>query len=259
MALATLLFWIGRHRYERVSPTPWREYVQDLFEPSSRRALWHLAFLFVAVAAFWALFDQTGSSWVLQAEHMDREVSVPFIGSFSVLPSQIQALNPLLILILTPAFAWGLYPRWGARGLFSLRGRVVFGIALAGVSFGIVALSQYWLGQGMRVSIGWQLLAYVVLTVSEVMVSVTTLELTYTHSPRVSKSFVTSFYLLSVSLGNGFAALYNGYMTQTFGGPETVSYFVFFAVLPVVASIGAWVLLDRLRSEWMAGTQPSGA
>ena len=36
------------------------------------------------------LFDQTASSWVLQAQHMDR-----MILGFEVLPAQIQAAKPL--------------------------------------------------------------------------------------------------------------------------------------------------------------------
>lgn len=250
MALATVVFWLGRHRYQRIPPTRWSDYVHDLMQPAKRRALRHLALIFVLVAAFWALFDQMGSSWVLQAERMDRTIMLPLLGEVTILASQIQAINPLLILILTPTFAWWLYPWCERRGLLSLVGRIVVGMILAGVAFGIVALAQYWLVQRINVSIGWQVLAYVVLTVSEVMVSVTTLELTYTHSPRVSKSFVTSFYLLSIALGNGVAALYNGCLAGVFGGPETVSYFTFFAALPVIASLGAWMVLRTLRAEW---------
>jgi POT family proton-dependent oligopeptide transporter len=250
MALATLVFWLGRHRYQRVPPTRWSDYVRDLMQPEKRRALRHLALIFVTVAAFWALFDQIGSSWILQAERMDRTIRVPLIGEVTILASQIQAINPLLILLLTPTFAWWVYPWCERRGLLSLPSRITVGMVLAGGAFGIVALAQYWLVQSMDVSIGWQVLAYVLLTVAEVMVSVTTLELTYTHSPRVSKSFVTSFYLLSVALGNGVAAVYNGFLVGVFGGPETVSYFAFFAVLPVIASVGAWGVLRTLRAEW---------
>jgi POT family proton-dependent oligopeptide transporter len=249
MALATYVFWMGRHKYQRVAPTPWREYTRDLIEPNKRAALSRLALLFVAVAGFWALFDQMGSSWVLQAERMDRVIPVPLIGSVTLLASQVQAINPLLILLLTPAFAVWVYPWCERSGVFKLRGRVVIGMILAGGAFGVVALSQYWLNRGIAVSIGWQVVAYVILTIAEVMVSVTTLEIAYTHAPRVGKSFVTSFYLLSVALGNGFAALYNGALTDAFGSPDTVSYYVFFACLPLVGSLVAWRALVGLSAE----------
>lgn len=49
---------------------------------------------------FWSLYDQTSSAWVLQAQHMDRQ----WLG-VEWLPSQIQAVNPILILILIPCLA----------------------------------------------------------------------------------------------------------------------------------------------------------
>ena len=55
--------------------------------------------IYLMVAMFWALFDQTASKWVFQAEQMDRN----FMG-VEWLSSQIQAVNPALILILDPSF-----------------------------------------------------------------------------------------------------------------------------------------------------------
>ena len=58
-----------------------------------------LMIIYIMVAMFWALFDQTASKWVFQAEQMDRN----FLG-VEWLSSQIQAVNPALILILIPLF-----------------------------------------------------------------------------------------------------------------------------------------------------------
>jgi POT family proton-dependent oligopeptide transporter len=49
---------------------------------------------------------------------------------------------------------------------------------------------------------GWQILACVLLTSAEVMVSITGLEFSYTQAPRQMKSFILSLFLLTVSLGN---------------------------------------------------------
>ena len=62
-----------------------------------------VVYLFVAV--FWSLFDQTGSSWVLQAQHMNRDL----LG-VELLPAQIQAANPLLVMLLIPVFSYAVYP-----------------------------------------------------------------------------------------------------------------------------------------------------
>jgi hypothetical protein len=56
-------------------------------------------------------------------------------------------------------------------------------------------------------SIAWQILAYIVLTAAEVLVSVTCLEFSYTQAPKKMKSFIMSLYLLSVSAGNVLTAL----------------------------------------------------
>lgn len=238
MAFATVVFWCGRNRYTRVPPTPLSRYISELRSPAGRQALARIGALFVFVSVFWALFDQSGSSWVLQAERMNRTLELPLVGSVTVLPAQVQAINPFLIIVLTPLFSWRVYPFFERRGLLSTRAKIGCGMVLAGCSFMLVALAQHWILQGQDVSILWQCAAFLVLTVAEVMVSVTTLEVAYTHAPRASTSLVTAFYLLSVSLGNGIAALYNGYLTGLCGGPESVSYFMFFAAVVFVASLG---------------------
>jgi len=55
---------------------------------------------------------------------------------------------------------------------------------------------------GHKPSILWQVFAYILLTASEIMISITCLEFAYTQAPRKIKSIIMSIYLLSVSLGN---------------------------------------------------------
>ncbi|KAM3917171.1 solute carrier family 15 member 2 [Leptodactylus fuscus] len=62
-------------------------------------------FLYIPLPMFWALFDQQGSRWTLQATRMNTD----FKG-FVAQPDQMQVLNPLLILILIPVFDLGIYP-----------------------------------------------------------------------------------------------------------------------------------------------------
>uniref|UniRef100_A0A8B9QDT3 Solute carrier family 15 member 2 n=1 Tax=Apteryx owenii TaxID=8824 RepID=A0A8B9QDT3_APTOW len=58
-------------------------------------------FLFIPLPMFWALFDQQGSRWTLQATKMNSLNSHCFV---------LQFLNPLLILVFIPIFDLGLYP-----------------------------------------------------------------------------------------------------------------------------------------------------
>lgn len=61
--------------------------------------------LFVPLPIFWALYEQQGSQWTFQATRMDGQ-----IGGFTILPDQLQAVNPLLIVIFIPIFETCIYP-----------------------------------------------------------------------------------------------------------------------------------------------------
>ena len=74
------------------------------------------------------------------------------------------------------------------------------------VAFVIVMLVQQRIDAGERPNIVWQVLAYALLTASEVMVSIVCLEFSYTQAPKAMKSVVMSFFLLAVWAGNLFTA-----------------------------------------------------
>jgi hypothetical protein len=88
-------------------------------------------------------------------------------------------------------------------------------------------------------SVGWQLLAYVVITAAEILVSITCLEFSYTQAPPQMKSLVMSLYLLSVSLGNLFTALVNTFSQDAAGNSllTGAAYYWFFCGCMAVATI----------------------
>ena len=53
-----------------------------------------------------------------------------------------------------------------------------------------------------RVPVLWQIIPYLIMTVGEVLVSVTGLEFAYTQAPRAMKSTIMGFWLLCVTIGN---------------------------------------------------------
>ena len=249
MALATFVFWKGRAVYVAMPPTPFRQYFSELKQAEHQAATIRVLTLFIALSVFWALFDQTGSSWVLQAERMNRVIELPFSIKLEVLASQIQALNPILILVLAPLFTWGVYPWLSRRGVLSSRGKVVTGLFMAGAAFVLVAYAQSLIERGESPTIWWQLWAYLILTIAEVVVSITALELAYTTAPSTRRSLITSFYLLSVALGNGLTALVAGPGADVVGQPSTARFFYFFAALSMVAALPVWRLLSRIERQ----------
>lgn len=212
MAVATFMFWLGRHRFVHIPPSG-LGFFKEAFSREGVVALGKLIPLFAFIAVFWSLYDQTGSSWVLQAQQMNLH----FLG-ITWLESQIQAVNPILILIFIPLFTFVIYP-WLNRvfPLTPLR-KIGLGLVLIAASFGLTTLIQTWIDAGQRPSIGWQIAAYVIITASEIMVSIVGLEFAYTQAPKAMKSWIMALFWLSVWGGNQFTAQVNHFIDTPSAG-----------------------------------------
>ncbi len=233
MLLATVVFWLGRYHFAHIPARGLNDVARSV-RGDGGKALLKLLPIFVFVAVFWSLYDQTGSSWVLQAEKMDRQ----WMG-VKWLSSQIQAINPLLILILIPFYTYVAYPLINSVFPLTPLRKVSLGLFLTVAGFAVVAVAQQQIDAGGTPNIAWQLFAYVLITAAEVMVSVTCLEFSYTQAPRDMKSFIMSLYLLSVSAGNLFTMLVNWFIQN----PDKTSklqgaaYFWFFTGVMLAAAV----------------------
>ncbi|MEM8912001.1 MAG: POT family MFS transporter [Planctomycetota bacterium] len=206
MAIATFLFWLGRHSFVHV-PAGGTAFLRETFSWVGIATILKLAIIFAFVAPFWALFDQTGSSWVLQA----KSLNLTWLG-VTWLESQIQAVNPILVLILIPIYQFLIYPTIDRVFPLTPIRKIGLGLFVMTGGFAIVAFVQEWIDAGAEPSIGWQFLAYAVLTASEVMVSITCLEFAYTQAPKTMKSIIMAGFLFSISLGNVFTAAVNHFI-----------------------------------------------
>jgi len=245
MVLATLTFWAGRHKFVHIPPGG-RRFVREAFSGPGLRALGRLCVLYVFVAMFWALFDQTASAWVLQAAHLDRMV----LGH-EILPAQIQAANPLLVMVLIPTFSYALYP--GLDRLFPLTPlrKITIGLFVTAAAFAIPSVVQVAIDGGATPHIAWQLLAYLVLTCAEVMVSITCLEFSYTQAPPTMKSFVMAFFMMSIAAGNLFTSAVN-FLIQRPDGTSRLAgadYYWFFTLLMAVTAVGFAVVARYYRGK----------
>lgn len=225
MAFATFIFWRGTKHYVMVPPLSqtrsagflqvwWfalthgaqRQPGQSFWEPARSRftpaevdaaqSVGPILSIFALVPVFWALFDQTFSTWVLQGELME-----PFaIGSYKIGPEEMLSANPIMVMIFLPILTLGIYPRIG-KWASPLR-RMSLGMFLSGFSFVVVAWMQTRLDAGIQMSVLWQLLPYVIITSAEVLVSTTGLEFAFTQAAPSMKSTITGFWQLTVSFGN---------------------------------------------------------
>jgi POT family proton-dependent oligopeptide transporter len=286
MGIATLMFWLGRNVFIHVPPAGLQAFMDETFSKDGRRAILNLIPLFlIFVPVFWAIFDQTGSSWVLQTEQMNRD----FLGH-QWLPSQVQAVNPILILIGIPVFTYVVYPMGDKIWKLTPLRKIGIGFVITAAAFALSAIIETWivgrssgvitamwtdlgsaaqadaamptkLGDMLQIvkeagwttaqidpyladmpSIGWQFLAYIIMTAGEILVSIVCLEFAYTQSPKKMKSFIMGIYMLGISLGNFYVAGVNYLMELTkdadgrtpLDGPN---YYWFFSGLMIFTTI----------------------
>jgi len=241
MLIATVIFWMGRKKFVHLPPAGLKNYFREISQRENLKALANLLILVPFVAMFWALWQQNFSSWVLQSEQMDRHL-------FGVewLPAQIQTVNPIFILAMLPLFSYLIYP-WIERifPLSPLR-KIGIGLFVTALAFLIIGMIQLRIDAGETPHILWQILAFVVLTAGEVLVSVTHLEFAYTQAPKKLKSLVMCTYLGAISLGNVFTAAVNFFIQNPDGSLKLkgASYFFFFMVIMLVTS-AAFVFFAR--------------
>jgi len=164
-------------------------------------AVLRITSVFITVSVFWALFDQKGSSLILQAQTMDLYLW----AGFKVRPEQLQAANPALVMLLIPFAGKVLYPTAARLGFepTPLR-RMTAGLVLGALAFAALALIQTDIDRQPpgTVWVGRQLIVYFLITMGEVLVSITGLEFAYSQAPRRMKSTIMGFWLLAMSLGN---------------------------------------------------------
>jgi len=269
MALATIIFFLGRKTYVNVPPSGvnknnfvfisiyalfnfrTKQKNQSLLDVAKRKfdhqkvedvkTVYNVLAVFAFIPIFWALWDQNLSEWVLQATKMDRHI----LG-INLLPEQIQTVNPFFLLVFIPIFNYWLYPFLDKRGIKTtpLR-RIGAGLVLLALSFVVIALLQSRIDAGGQPSIWWQILAYAILAAAEVLVSITGLEYAYTQASKSMKSTMIAIWLLTTALGNLFTALVNrsisngGFFAQ-FKGADYYWFFIgllcFFIILYLLVS-----------------------
>jgi len=235
MLIATLLFWQGRNVYVHVPPKG-VEFVKEAFSPEGLKAMGKLIMLMLFLAPYYALFEQQGSSWILQAKQMD--LTFPIIGE--LLPSQVHSANPLMVMVFVPISIYFVYPFVdnNIAKVTPLR-KIGVGFFLVAASFLVCAYVETLIGAGERPTVWWQILAYAFVTAGEVLISVTALEFFYTQAPRKMKSAIMSVKMFAMSLGNLFAAGVN-YVVMNDDGTSKLpgaSYYLFFVGVMVVTGL----------------------
>lgn len=119
----------------------WLDYARPKYDQAlidDIKTIIRIVVLFIPVVFFWSLFDQLGSTWVLQANAMNGRV-----GMLTLLPDQMPVLNPFLIILLVPILEGAVYPVLSKCNFLvrPLR-RMGWGGLLAAASFALAGLVQ---------------------------------------------------------------------------------------------------------------------
>ena len=166
-------------------------------------------------------------------------------------------MNPLCVLIFAPLCVW--FFRWAdPRGrIFTATNRMLLGFFMGILSSGLMWVAgalasgafqsgqQGVVAEAQKISMFWPLAAYVLLTLAEVLIYGTGLELSYTAAPKSMKGFITGCFLVTVSI----ADLINDRVSQLYGGslldaPENrgrlspAGFFALMTAIAVAAMIG---------------------
>ena len=237
MLLATGAYWMGRKRFVHAPPAGF-ESIKKTFNSENLKIISKLAIIFACLAMFWALFDQGDTSWVLLAKKTNLNINL-YWWKFELLPAQMNFANPLIVVILIPIFSYVIYPLINIVFRLTPLRKISMGLFVAAAAFAIPAWVAGRVTAGDAPSIGWIMLAILVLTAAEVMVSVTCLEFSYSQAPIELNSFIMAVVLLSITLGNLFTAGVNFFIQNEDGSSklEGASYFWFFAGMMLLTAV----------------------
>ncbi|NMC43899.1 MAG: peptide MFS transporter, partial [candidate division Zixibacteria bacterium] len=244
MAVALTIFFLGKKHYPTEDVRKAQAVVRSPEEKQEeRRVLFRLSGLFIMVVFFWSVFDQSYSTWTLFArDYLNLDVNV-FSWSWRVPPDAIQSLNPVLIVLFTPLFAWiwSRTDRDEKHRLSSPR-KMLIGFILVITCMALMSVAGF-IGATTKVSILWEVGAYILMTMAELCISVVGLQLAFEEAPDRMKSMITGIWLFVVFLGNLLAALFARIYTQTTPG----LYFGAMTIMIVIVTIAFFFIGRRFE------------
>ena len=235
MVVSLGIFYIGKKYYPvEDAKARFKEPKTPEQRKEEREVLLRLSGFFLLIVFFWSIFDQSYSTWTLFArDYMVLDLNLPFFGMTHIPPDAIQALNAWLIIILTPLFAW-IWSRTDRDETHRLSSpkKMLIGFFLTILCMGVMTAAGY-AAQASKVSIMWEVVAYVLVTMAELCISVIGLQMAFEEAPDRMKSLITGMWLFTVFAGDMLAGWFARIYTQTTPG----NYYAIMTGMLVVVTI----------------------
>jgi POT family proton-dependent oligopeptide transporter len=214
MVISLAVFAAGKNHYAKETlsyqpPTP--------EERRERTAtLTRLFGIFLLMVLFWVPYEHNDSIWVFFSRDYVN-LTVP-LTQITFAPDQLQFLNPLCVMIFAPLFAW-LFPKIDPDvRFFTDKMKILLGFVCGTASSAIMTGAGYLANPDTKISMMWVVSAYVLLTIAEVLVYGTGLDLAFSEAPANMKGFITGCFLLTTTLANFFnsvwVSFYGGSLTE---------------------------------------------
>ena len=210
--------------------------------------------LFLFAVFFWAGFEQAGSSIALYTDnYIDRDVTLPFIGDWTIPSSWFQSVNPFFVVTLAPLFAMFWSSPLGRK--ISTPIKMGMGMVILGIGFWFMLGAVSERGgdikdTAVKASLFWLVMTYFIHTVGELCISPVGLSVVTKLSPPKLASVLMAVWMLSSSVANflgGFIAAY----VEKMGAGQIFTYISGFVIVCGVLLI----LLNRPISKMMHGVK----
>ncbi|MBS2032869.1 MAG: MFS transporter [Deltaproteobacteria bacterium] len=246
MALAFVFFAIGKKHYPKDNPAEAPAKTPEQ-RASERATLGRIAGVFGLLIIWWLVYDQSASTWIYFANnHMDLRLW----GNTFITADAVQGVNPLMIVFLTPFFNWMWNAAKARRGGVDVPDtqKMFIGFIIVTVCMAIMAVSAYAVGDH-KISVWWLILATLVVTMSELCVSVVGLEFAFKVAAPGTKSFVTACFFLTIFIGD----FIGGLMDQALWGKiSDGNFFLIQAVASGVITAAFWVVAKNFERNQAA-------
>ena len=243
MVMALGIFILGRRHYpreirQRLSPED-----SEGTATARRQVLRSLAAVFGLIALFWFVYDQNSTTWVYFTRQDMTMQLWPL--DITLTPDQIQGINPLLIVFLTPLFN----ATWNAltthRGVeIPAAQKMLYGFWLIAICTGVMSLAGFVSASG-KVSVWLIVIATIIMTLAELCVSVVGLQYAFTKASAEMKSTVMAAFLFTAFFGDGIAAGYD----QLWGVLSHGQYFGIQATVMIMASLAFGLITRKERRQ----------
>lgn len=193
--------------------------------------------LFLSSIVFWLVEEQSSTVIAVWGETRSNLNPTIFGVTIHIDPSWYQLLNPLFIVILTPAFVW-LWNKMGDRQPSAVS-KFGLGLLLTGISYLIMAVPGILYGTHGRVSFMWLVVMFAVQMSGELLISPVGLSVSTRLAPLAFQSQMVALWFLSDSTSQAVNAL----ITPSFNKETEVA---FFGILGLIC-IGIGVILFLVK------------